>query len=110
VFQWIEVSTEGGEGGVAGVGRACCGRKGRAIEAGWGSSGSFALERRAQDDSKKQATARTGNDKDKYGDSGLRLRSGQNDEQERTHPTHRDENAHEWGTRVKQTTAGPSTA
>ena len=29
-----------------------------------------------------------GKGKGQYGDSGLRLRSGQNDERERTHPTH----------------------
>jgi hypothetical protein len=46
------------------------GRKGRAVEVGWSSSGSFALERRAQEDrvfggsDKEQATA-------KYRDSGF---------------------------------------
>ena len=35
-----------------------CGRKGRAVEAGRASSGSFALERRAQDDSKNRRRQR----------------------------------------------------
>jgi hypothetical protein len=35
-----------------------CGRKGRAVEVGRASSGSFALERRAQDDSKNRGRRR----------------------------------------------------
>jgi hypothetical protein len=38
------------------------GRKGWRVESGRGSSGSFALERRAQDDSKNRQRRKTGND------------------------------------------------
>jgi hypothetical protein len=51
-----------------------CGRKGWRVEAGASSSGSFALERRAQDDKQRQKQIPFGNDKqkDKYRDPSLR--------------------------------------
>jgi len=49
-------------------GAGFCGRKGRTVGAGWGSSGFFALERRAQNDGKnrQRRRTRTGNGRNRH--------------------------------------------